>query len=240
MSELASQSIHAAQREAFQTVLHALTCPLWCGIQTPSLLSSDPYTKSQRQSSNRGLRHFSSQCVANSNLINLGLAVTACLNTHIRRLNVDIRFAGAPLIATAFQLSDRVVAEIQILQAHHNSHIYVWWQHNARSATRKVQYLSEVIAFQAPSARPYSIFCGQSGAFRDCVSDRLEGRGIRKSECPTCHLPIWKKDLIADGQLGSLVSRIASALPGLGRPGVQPKVEALTGLSLTLKQESVS
>lgn len=114
MSALASQSIHAAQREAFQTVLHALTCPLWCGIQTPSLLSSAPYTKSQKQSSNRGLRHVSSQCVANSNLTNLGLAVTACLKTHIRRLNVDIRFAGAPLIATAFQLSDRVVAEIQI------------------------------------------------------------------------------------------------------------------------------
>jgi hypothetical protein len=31
---------------------------------------------------------------------------------------------------------------------------------------------------------------------RECVLKTIEGPGISKSECPTCHQPGWKNDLL--------------------------------------------
>lgn len=39
----------------------------------------------------------------------------------------------------------------------------------------------------------------------DCVIDTLEGPGISKSQCPKCHQPGWKKDLVFNHQLNNVV-----------------------------------
>jgi hypothetical protein len=44
----------------------------------------------------------------------------------------------------------------------------------------------------------------------DCVLARIQGRGIIRSECPTCHQPGWKKDLASNSLANGVVARLQS------------------------------
>lgn len=41
---------------------------------------------------------------------------------------------------------------------------------------------------------------------RGCITAKIEGPGISRSECPLCRQPVWKKDLKGNAKYASLVS----------------------------------
>ncbi|KAK9844553.1 hypothetical protein WJX74_003980 [Apatococcus lobatus] len=60
-------------------------------------------------------------------------------------------------------------------------------------------------------------FAGCSHIFcRDCVINTIEGPGITKSECPTCHQPGWKKDLQTNHKFKSIASAVQKLKQELG------------------------
>ena len=52
--------------------------------------------------------------------------------------------------------------------------------------------------------------------YRQCVISTIEGPGITKSECPTCHQPGWKKDLQTNHKFKSIASAIQKLKQELG------------------------
>lgn len=51
----------------------------------------------------------------------------------------------------------------------------------------------------------------------DCVVATLEGPGIAKSECPTCHQPVWKKDLKRNLTYENLIDKVTHLLEHITR-----------------------
>ena len=48
---------------------------------------------------------------------------------------------------------------------------------------------------------------------RECIYCRLEGKGITKSECPECHQPAWRKDLVFNNKYASIVDLLKGKKP---------------------------
>ncbi len=51
---------------------------------------------------------------------------------------------------------------------------------------------------------------------RACVISTIEGPGITKSECPTCHQPGWKKDLQTNHKFNSIACAVKKLKQELG------------------------
>lgn len=66
-------------------------------------------------------------------------------------------------------------------------------------------------------------------SLRDCVTPTLEGPGITQSQCPTCRMPVWKKDLRKNCTYEKAIEALKAAARLLESTKVDPSLGSRSG-----------